>query len=140
MHIKEAAEHLGISTRRLRHYESEKLIAPKRDASGYRRFTPADLATAGWVRDLVAAGFSTRELRKLVAALDQRPPKPAPNCAAVMRGKLDQIDRLIETLSARRQALSERIAAQERAAKGRGDRVNEDTEYPGAPLPSSGGL
>ena len=65
---------------------------------------------------------------------------PGVNCAAVMRDKLGQIDRLIATLTDRRHVLSERLAAQERVAMRQGDRVNEDPEHTGAPLSSVGGF
>jgi len=117
MRIEDAAKHLGVSTRRLRHYESQGLIAPKRGSNGYRQFSPADLKTAAWVRDLIASGFSTRELRNLVTAFDQRPPQPGPNCAAAMQDKMAQIDRLVASLLARKKALSDRLAALERQTR-----------------------
>lgn len=141
MRVQEAARHLGISARMLRHYESEGLIAPRRSANGYRRFSATELARAGWVRDLIACGFSTRELRGLVSALDNDPQKPGLNCSQVMRDKLGQIDRLVAALNQRRNALSLRLAAWEPADLERqGDPVGEGIEHPGPALSGAGAL
>lgn len=113
---------------------------PRRDANGYRRFAPADLAMAAWTRDLIAAGFSLRELRKLSSALDQRPPKPGSGCSAMMREKIEQIGRLIDSLGARRNALSERLAALESAGNDRQGDSNEDFEDPGTALSALDGF
>lgn len=113
MRIKEAAQQVGVSARMLRHYEAEALLAPRRDSNGYRHYGPQDVATAQWVRDLIAAGFSARELREVLLAFDQRPPRPGPRCAEMMRQKLEQIDRLAEALTTRSAALATRLAALE---------------------------
>jgi len=139
MRIQEVARHLGISARMLRHYEIEGLIAPRRSTNGYRDFSAQELAQAEWVRDLIASGFSTRELRGLVSALDDGPPKPGLNCSLVMRNKLDQIDRLVAALNRQRNALSQRLTAWEHAGlKRQGYPDDEDIEYPGATLSGAG--
>jgi MerR family transcriptional regulator, copper efflux regulator len=114
MRIQEAAERLGISTRMLRHYEAKGLVAPRRASNGYRSFTPEDLGQAAWVRDLIAAGFSARELHALLRKLKGRPPAPGATCGTVMHHKLDQLDRLIALLTERRRGLANRLAAFER--------------------------
>ncbi|MGY3444758.1 MerR family transcriptional regulator [Bradyrhizobium sp. USDA 4473] len=108
MRIQEAARHLGVSARALRHYEAAGLIVPRRTSNGYRSYSASEIERAGWVRDLIASGFSTRELRNLLAALDGGG-RARVSCSAVMQDKLDQIDRAIATLRRRRRALSRRL-------------------------------
>ncbi|WP_165191685.1 MerR family transcriptional regulator [Caulobacter soli] len=109
MKIQEAADHLGVSTRTLRHYEAEGLIAPRRAANGYRTYSPPEIEKAEWVRDFIASGFSTRELRKLLAALEDGSGAPPVDCAILMRRKLEQIDRIMAALGERRDALAGRL-------------------------------
>jgi DNA-binding transcriptional MerR regulator len=117
MRIQQAARHLGVSARTLRHYEAARLIAPRRTTNGYRSFAAPEIERAAWVRDLIAAGFSTRELRNLVRALEDGRRKAGVSCAAVMQDKLGQIDRAIATLRNRRRALSRRLAESDRNSR-----------------------
>lgn len=141
MLIRDAARHLGVSTRTLRHYEAAGLIRPTRLGNGYRNLSEADVRTAAWVRDLIAAGFSTRELRGLLATFDERQGEAA--CVAALRGKLAQIDRLVEVLQQRRRAVAQRLAAQEaltpqpaRPASHQKETLSrEGPEHPRAALP-----
>lgn len=135
--IQETAKRLGISARMLRHYETEGLIVPRRSANGYRQYTLAELEQAGWVRDFIACGFSTRELRQLVSALDDSAQGPELNCSVLMREKLDQIDRLVGVLTARRRALSSRLSAWERdGVEQHKDIPDEETGHAGAATPA----
>lgn len=118
MRIQEAARHLGVSVRVLRHYETAGLIVPRRISNGYRSYSAAEIERAAWVRDLIASGFSTRELRNLLSALEDGRRGARVSCSAVMQEKLDQIDRAIAALRQRRRALSRRLAGPDR---GRGN-------------------
>ncbi|MCS3451234.1 MULTISPECIES: MerR family transcriptional regulator [Bradyrhizobium] len=109
MRIQEAANRLGVSARVLRHYEHEGLIVPRRTRNGYRSYSAPEVDRAAWVRDLIDSGFSTRELRNLLAALEDSPGR-AGICSAVMQDKLERIDHAIETLRKRRRALSRRLS------------------------------
>jgi len=109
MRILEVARHLGVSTRVLRHYEAEGLIVPRRAPNGYRTYSASEIDQAAWVRDLIAAGFSTREIRNLLTALEDGPRKATVSCSALLQDKLGQIDRAIDTLRKRRRALSRRL-------------------------------
>lgn len=109
MRIRDAARHLRVSARTLRHYEASGLISPRRGENGYRRLSETDLQRAAWVRDLIALGFSTRELRELVTTLEDGEALPA--CVAALNDKLDQIDRLAAQLEKRRRAVIDRLEA-----------------------------
>ncbi|WP_206685369.1 MerR family transcriptional regulator [Bradyrhizobium uaiense] len=110
MRIQEAADRLGVSTRVLRHYEHEGLIVPRRTPNGYRSYSAPEVDRAAWVRDLIGSGFSTREIRNLIAALEDGTSRLGVNCSAVMKDKLERIDRAIETLRRRRRTLSRRLS------------------------------
>ncbi|MGY4480095.1 MerR family transcriptional regulator [Bradyrhizobium sp. USDA 3364] len=114
MRIQEAVRHLGVSARALRHYEAAGLIAPRRTSNGYRSYSASELERAAWVRDLIASGFSTRELRNLLSALEDGRRGARVSCSAVMQAKLDQIDRAIAALRMRRRALSHRLTGSDR--------------------------
>ncbi|WP_456782559.1 MerR family transcriptional regulator [Bradyrhizobium sp. USDA 4516] len=110
MRIRETADRLSVSARVLRHYEHEGLIVPRRTPNGYRSYSALDVDRAAWVRDLIASGFSTREIRNLLAALEDGPGRPGLNCSAIMQDKLARIDRAIETLRRRRRTLLRRLS------------------------------
>ena len=114
MRIQEAARHLGVSARALRHYEAAGLIVPRRTSNGYRSYSASEIERAAWVRDLIASGFSTRELRNLLNALEDGRRGGRVSCSAVMQDKLDQIDRAIAALRMRRRALSRRLTGSDR--------------------------
>ncbi len=114
MRIQEAARHLGVSARALRHYEAAGLIVPRRTPNGYRSYAASELERAAWVRDLIASGFSTRELRNLLSALDDGRRGARVSCSTVMQDKLDQIDRAMAALRMRRRALSRRLIGSDR--------------------------
>jgi len=78
MQIKEAAERLGITERMLRHYEKEGLMDARRSENGYRSYSEADLRREGRIRDLIATGFSTREVRAMAGR-----PRSAGRCTSL---------------------------------------------------------
>ncbi len=84
--------------------EAAGLIVPRRTSNGYRSYSASEIERAAWMRDLIASGFSTRELRNLLRALEDRQQRARVSCLAVMQGKLDQIDRAIAALRVRRRA------------------------------------
>lgn len=111
MQIKEAANHLGISPRSLRHYENAGLLGPRRDVNGYRSYGPADIRRAARIRDMIATGFSTREILDVAPCLSD---EGAGACEAGLAGlehKLSQIVRLIDDLEKRRHVTLDRIAS-----------------------------
>jgi len=130
MQIKEAADRLGISERMLRHYETAGLMEARRSDNGYRRYTEADLRRAGRIRDLIATGFSTREVRAMAACLSDEGDGPCEEGIPMMEKKLEHIDRLRADLDARRAAVLERIAVL-RAALG-----DEEVSDPARPDPA----
>lgn len=109
MQTHEAAEHLGISARRLRHYEKAGLLDIARDDNGYRRFSSSDLRRASRIRDLIATGFSTREIYDMAPCLSDEGAGPCEAGLDDLTHKLAQIDRLLEELQQRRASTLARI-------------------------------
>lgn len=109
MQAKEAAERLGITQRMLRHYEKEGLLEVERTLNGYRNYAEADLRRAGRIRDFIATGFSTREIRAMSACLSDEGSGPCEGGAEKLREKLEHIDRLRAELDEKRAAVVERL-------------------------------
>ncbi len=110
MQAKEAAERLGITQRMLRHYETEGLIEVSRSSNGYRKYNLADLRRAGRIRDFIATGFSTREIRAMRACLSDEGSGPCAQGVDMLLEKLDHIDRLRTELDERRDAVLDRLS------------------------------
>ncbi|KQB95518.1 MerR family transcriptional regulator [Loktanella sp. 1ANDIMAR09] len=111
MQAKEAAEKLEITQRMLRHYEKEGLMEVGRTLNGYRSYSAADLRRAGRIRDFIATGFSTREIRAMSACLSDEGSGPCEGGVEKLREKLEHIDRLRAELDDKRNVVIDRIAA-----------------------------
>ena len=61
--ISQFAERLGISADTLRYYEKEGLLAPQRNASGYRVYSGRDEAWFGFVKRLKDTGMPMAQRR-----------------------------------------------------------------------------
>ncbi|MBU2994480.1 MerR family DNA-binding transcriptional regulator [Octadecabacter sp. 1_MG-2023] len=110
MQAKEASERLGITQRMLRHYEKQDLMSVGRTLNGYRRYSECDLRRAGRIRDFIATGFSTREIRAMSACLSDDGSGPCEGGIEKMLEKLEHIERLRADLDDRRAAVLERLA------------------------------
>ncbi|MBO6892804.1 MAG: MerR family transcriptional regulator [Roseibium sp.] len=110
MQAKDAAKRLGITQRMLRHYENAGLMDVHRSENGYRIYSETDIRRAGRIRDFIATGFSTREIRAMAACLSDEGAGPCEGGIEKMMEKLEHIDRLQADLDARRDAVLARIA------------------------------
>ncbi len=110
MQAKEAAERLGITQRMLRHYEKKGLLEVSRTLNGYRSYSDADLRRAGRIRDFIATGFSTREIRAMSACLSDDGAGPCEGGIERLTEKLEHIDRLRAELDEKRSAIIDRLA------------------------------
>ncbi|MEP2717916.1 MerR family transcriptional regulator [Pseudophaeobacter sp.] len=110
MQSKEAADRLKITQRMLRHYEKEGLMEVGRTVNGYRSYSAADLRRAGRIRDFIATGFSTREIRAMSACLSDEGSGPCEGGVEKLREKLEHIDRLRAELDEKRSAVIDRLA------------------------------
>jgi MerR family transcriptional regulator, copper efflux regulator len=111
MQAKEAAERLGITQRMLRHYEKEGLIRVGRELNRYRNYGESDLRHAVRIRDFIAIGFSTREIRAMSGCLSDEGAGPCEGGIEKLMEKLEHIERLKADLDERRDAVLDRLAA-----------------------------
>lgn len=118
--ISEAARRTGVGVETIRFYERKKLLRdPVKDASGYRRFSEADLNRIRFIRRAKDLGFSLSEVREL---LDLRVDNNR-TCEEVRQkaeAKMDDIDQRIRSLEEMNRALH-RLAALCRGAGPAGD-------------------
>lgn len=110
MQIGELAEHLGVSSRSLRHYEQQGLLAPARGSNGYRVYDDVDIVRASNISDLMATGLTTADVRQYLdeGCLD-RPLAAGVRCAAelpTLHRRLTNLDELIGRLQRTRDHLA----------------------------------
>ena len=57
----------GVTPKTLRHYERQRLLAPRRNAAGYRLYSERDRKRILEIVALKALGLSLTEIRRLLA-------------------------------------------------------------------------
>ena len=120
MRISQISERTGIPARLLRYYEEQGLLAPARNASGYRDYDDRDVEVASSVRLLLDAGLSTATIRTVAPCLIERAGRLAPLCAEIiddLKREQARIEASIMTLAASRDAIGAVIAAGKDAAR-----------------------
>ncbi|WP_299482871.1 MerR family transcriptional regulator [uncultured Roseibium sp.] len=133
MQAKEAADRLGLTQRMLRHYEKSGLLDIGRTANGYRVYSEADLRRAARIRDFIATGFSTREIRAMSACLSDEGAGPCEGGVKRLMEKLEHIDRLRADLDERRSAVIERLAELREGLTGNDEKHERDRALNGSP-------
>ncbi|MEY9212351.1 MerR family transcriptional regulator [Thermobifida halotolerans] len=115
MRIGELAERAGVSTRTLRYYESRGLLPGRRTANGYRVYGGDDLRLVEQIRTLQDFGFDLEEPRPFVECLRAGHPSgdSCPDSLEVYRGKLAELDALVNRLQAVRAQVREQLARAE---------------------------
>ncbi|TFH84873.1 MerR family transcriptional regulator [Billgrantia azerbaijanica] len=110
MRIGEVADLCGVSVRLLRYYEQQGLLHPSRDANGYRRYETVHIEQVREIRGMLAAGFTTGEIREFVPCLaSSLAHEPCEEGLRMHLKKLQEIDHLIQTLERRRARLLHRF-------------------------------
>ncbi|MBF6215106.1 MerR family transcriptional regulator [Nocardia puris] len=66
MLIGELSRASGVPARLLRYYEEQGLLRPGRDGKGYRTYDPGAVDLVSRIRELLAAGRSTDDIRGLM--------------------------------------------------------------------------
>ena len=120
MRISQISERTGIPARLLRYYEEQGLLAPARNASGYRDYDDRDVEVARRVRLLLDAGLSTATIRTVAPFLIERAGRLAPLCAEIiddLKREQARIEASIMTLAASRDAIGAVIAAGQDTAR-----------------------
>ncbi|MET9633242.1 MerR family transcriptional regulator [Lentzea sp. NPDC006480] len=119
MLIGELSRRTGVAAHLLRYYESQGLLEPERGSSGYREYAQEAVLAVVQIRKLLDAGLSTQEIRYLLPCATGAGPELEP-CAElldVLRARLEEMDRRIETLTRSRDALRTYVSDTERSAE-----------------------
>ena len=91
----------GVSTDTLCHYERMGLLSPRRQANGYRQYSPESLARVQLIQHALTAGFTLQELARLLKERD-RGGVPCREVRALAATELKRLERAIKELSALR--------------------------------------
>lgn len=97
--IGEVAKRAGIATSRIRYYERIGLLPRAERLSGQRRYTPEILGRLGFISVAQSAGFRLREIKELVAGIDEGE-GIAQRMRELSARKLDEIEALLERTKA----------------------------------------
>jgi DNA-binding transcriptional MerR regulator len=108
MKIGELARRAGTSTRMLRYYESQGLLAAERGPNGYRSFRDSDIERARTIASLVRSGLPTKLIRVVLSAED-RPSEWTAACedqfTTLLRGELNALEERLSCLTRSRTAI-----------------------------------
>ncbi len=108
--VGELARAAGLSPDGVRYYEHLGLIKPLgRSAGGYRLYGEEALDRLRFIRQAQALGLSLKEIRSLVAAMEEGRP-PCADVRRILKEKVALLDQRIAELSALREALASRLA------------------------------
>ncbi len=113
MRIGELAEQAGTSTRTLRYYEQQGLLAARRTSNGYRDYNDVDLRLVQEIRTLLELGFNLEETRPFVDCLrsGRQTGAECPASIEVLDRKLTDLDSCIARLLLARRRVSNELAA-----------------------------
>lgn len=119
MLIGELSRRTGVAAHLLRYYEAQGLLEPERGSSGYREYGPEAVLAVVQIRKLLDAGLSTQEIGYLLPCATGADPvlEPCAELLDVLRARLEEMDRRIETLTRSRDALRTYVSDTERLAE-----------------------
>jgi DNA-binding transcriptional MerR regulator len=117
--IGELSRRTGVAAHLLRYYEAQGLLEPERASSGYREYGPEAVLAVVQIRKLLDAGLSTQEIGYLLPCATGADPvlEPCAELLDVLRARLEEMDRRIETLTRSRDALRTYVSDTERLAE-----------------------
>lgn len=115
MRIGELARRTGVNHRLLRYYEEQNLLTPARHESRYRDYTEADVLRVAHIRNLLAAGLSTKTIADVLPCMDTEGDRvianDCPELLADLHRERARIATAIAELQTAQSALDEIIAA-----------------------------
>ncbi|HEX4725411.1 MAG TPA: MerR family transcriptional regulator [Pseudonocardiaceae bacterium] len=123
MRIGELAARSGTSTRSLRYYEEQGVLASRRTANGHREYDESDLRLVREIRGLLSIGFGLAETRPFVDCLraGNASGDACPASIDVYRRKLAEVEQCLDRLTSVRDHLRNQLAiADERGERGSG--------------------
>ncbi|RID93436.1 Cu(I)-responsive transcriptional regulator [Gemmobacter lutimaris] len=110
MNIKEVATRAGLPAKTIRYYEEIGLIAPRRQANGYRVFAETDLHKLAFIGRARSLGFTIDDCRQLLALYDDKD-RASADVKRLARAHLAEIGTKIAELRAMQRTLSDLVAA-----------------------------
>ncbi|NUU61692.1 MerR family transcriptional regulator [Paenibacillus agri] len=111
MKIGELARQTGVSVRSLRYYESQGLIAPVRQANGYREYSPLAIETVESIKLYLNLGLSTEEIAGFLNCVLKNKESFCAEVMPVYQSKLEEIEKQILQLNQIKLNLEQRISS-----------------------------
>ncbi|MGW1990816.1 MerR family transcriptional regulator [Embleya sp. NPDC001921] len=108
MRIGELARRTGVTTRALRYYEERNLLASERSSSGQRHYAEGAVDRIRVIRQLYAAGLSSKAIAELTPCVVDG--KATPELLQRLAVERDHLDRHIADLAHTRDRLDSVIA------------------------------
>ncbi|MGR3465418.1 Cu(I)-responsive transcriptional regulator [Limimaricola sp.] len=108
MNIGEAARRAGLPAKTIRYYEEIRLVAPPRDANGYRRFGEREVHKLAFLARARSLGFSIEDCRVLLSLYEDRD-RASSEVRALAQRHATEIDARIARLEQMRATLGELI-------------------------------
>ncbi|MTE17515.1 MerR family transcriptional regulator [Nocardia sp. CT2-14] len=106
MLIGELSRATGVPARLLRYYEEQGLLVPHRDSNGYRTYPDTAPDQVARIRELLAAGLPTRDIRELLPCATGSGFQHCDHSRKVVSDGLDRLDGQIAELTRRRMLLA----------------------------------
>ncbi|MEV8412910.1 MerR family transcriptional regulator [Streptomyces niveus] len=103
MRIGELARRTGVTTRALRYYEEQNLLTAERSASGQRHYAETAVDRIHLIRQLYAAGLSSKTIAELTPCVIDG--KATPELLQRLAAERDHLDRHIADLAQTRDRL-----------------------------------
>ncbi|MEU1550420.1 MerR family transcriptional regulator [Nocardia sp. NPDC005745] len=91
MLIGELAERAGVSARALRHYEEKGLLAPERDAKGYRHYDESAVTVIAQIKVMLGAGLNAATIRRYLDCVRTGEQGVTLDMCPALRKELDRI-------------------------------------------------
>ncbi|MCL6603304.1 MAG: MerR family transcriptional regulator [Paenibacillus sp.] len=111
MKIGELAALTGVSVRSLRYYESQGLIAPVRQANGYREYSPLAVETVETIKLYLNLGLSTEQISGFLHCVLKNKESFCAEVMPLYESKLADIERQLLELNQIKHNLEERMAS-----------------------------
>ena len=111
MRIGELARRAEVSIKAVRYYELLGLITPERRKNGYREYDEGHLRAVTEIRELIKNGINPGKAGPFIECLDagHEHSDECPASLATLRHSITELDRVIASLSARRDLLTRNL-------------------------------
>lgn len=109
MKIGELSKRTGVSVRSLRHYEQQGLIAPRRQANGYREYHDLTVEQVHTIKFYLQLGLTTEQISSFLHCVLKNKEAFCSEVLPIYHQKLQEINEQINLLTAIKSNLEERI-------------------------------